>query len=125
MVLGFWDVRSQEVIDVLQRVHEAAGPAGPAVVAVNYVNTPEQARHELARRQVDFPVIVDDSYAAKEVFVGGYGVYQWPAFFLIDAEGTIVDTWRDQVDQVLPRLRKAGLIEGGFQDPTSGDGSDR
>ncbi len=109
VVLGFWSAESPEVLDALQRVHEAVGENGLAVVAVNFDDTPEEARAVLAGREVGL-VIVDRSEKAREIFVGRYGVYQWPAFFVIDAEGVVVDTWRDEVDRLLPRLRERGLL---------------
>lgn len=89
-----WSPRSAEILDDFKRHHEAYGPEGLRVLAVNVDGeglTPEeqrQIREFAATRELPFPVLLDEKL---ETYVS-YGVMAHPSAVVLSREGRVAYT---------------------------------
>ena len=116
VLIEFWTFgcsNCRNTLPWVERVHARYGPKGLAIIAVH---TPE-FDHErdrdavaqvVARLDIRYPVMLDDSYAYWRALGNQY----WPAFYLIDAQGRVVDTRIGELHAGEPR---ADTFEAGIQ----------
>jgi thiol-disulfide isomerase/thioredoxin len=96
VVIEFWTFgchNCRNTLPWIAQMHARYGPRGLTVIAVH---TPEFDRERdrgavtqaVARLGIRYPVLIDNEYAYWRALGNRY----WPAFYLIDTEGRIVDT---------------------------------
>jgi thiol-disulfide isomerase/thioredoxin len=95
VLIEFWTFgcgNCRNTLPWVKRVHTRYAPKGLTIIAVH---TPEFDREHdrgavtdaVARLGIRYPVLIDNGY----VYWRALGNQYWPAFYLIDAEGRIVD----------------------------------
>jgi len=96
VLIEFWTFgcsNCRNTLPWLERIHARYAPRGLTVIAVH---TPEFDRERdrdavaqaVTRLGIRYPVVIDNGYAYWRALGNQY----WPAFYLIDADGRIVDT---------------------------------
>jgi thiol-disulfide isomerase/thioredoxin len=95
VLIEFWTFgcsNCRNALPWLERIHERYSPKGLTIIAVHTPEFDEERGHDavaqaVARLGIRYPVLVDDEYAYWRALGNQY----WPAFYLIDPEGRIVD----------------------------------
>jgi thiol-disulfide isomerase/thioredoxin len=96
VLIEFWTFgcsNCRNTLPWMERIHARYAPQGLTVIAVH---TPEfdgerdrdAVAQAVTRLGIRYPVVIDNGYAYWRALGNQY----WPAFYLIDAEGRIVET---------------------------------
>jgi thiol-disulfide isomerase/thioredoxin len=96
VLIEFWTFgchNCRNTLPWLERVHGRYGPRGLAVIAVHTPEfdrerDPDAVAQAVARLGIRYPVLIDNAYAYWRALDNRY----WPAFYLIDAQGRLVDS---------------------------------
>jgi thiol-disulfide isomerase/thioredoxin len=112
VLVEFWTFgcsNCRNTLPWLERVHARYAPQGLVIIAVH---TPEfdgerdreAVESAVARLGIRYPVLIDNHYAYWRALDNQY----WPAFYLIDADGRIVDT---RIGELHAGSRRADAFE--------------
>jgi thiol-disulfide isomerase/thioredoxin len=117
VLVEFWTFgcsNCRNTLPWLERTHARYAPQGLVIIAVH---TPEfdgerdrdAVTSAVARLGIRYPVLIDNGYAYWRALDNQY----WPAFYLIDPEGHIVDT---RIGELLAGERRADRFEAAIAD---------
>lgn len=89
VLLAFWASwcpPCQTEMATLQRLHDNSAVRNLQILAINVGETKRQIASFVARRQLTFPILIDNQGVARQ----RYGVNQLPVVFLVDDQGRII-----------------------------------
>ena len=115
VLIEFWTFgcsNCRNTLPWLERVHARYASRGLTIIAVHtpefdQEREPDAVARAVARLGIRYPVLIDNGYAYWRALGNQY----WPAFYLIDAEGRIVDT---RIGELHAGERRADAFEAGI-----------